>query len=62
MQVVSGIWFSRCNVEDAPDNELVEFFVEKLVESITPDGTYGVPIYVFISEDASFSCIPTASE
>jgi hypothetical protein len=39
-----------------------ELFVQTLVESISRDGSYGVPIYTFISDTGSFSCVPTASD
>jgi len=62
LDAATSIWISGCDDENAPDNELTEFFVEKLIESIAPDGSYGVPIYVFISDNASFSCVPTAPD
>ena len=63
MEAASGIWFSGLQEDNDIDiNVWAEFFVKSLVESIKPDGSYGVPIYVFISDHASFSCIPSAPE
>ena len=62
MEAASDIWITNCSSDDLPDNSLVEFFIGKTVESIMPDGSYGIPIYVFITDEASFSCIPTAED
>ena len=64
MEAASGIWLSGARDDSNPDNikVWVDFFVKSLLESIAPDGSYGVPIYVFISDHASFSCVPSAPD
>ena len=62
MKAASGIWFSGTKSDNAPDNVWVDFFVKTLVESIESDGSYGVPIYTFISNHASFSIVPSAPD
>ena len=62
MEAASELWFHGIQGGNAPDNVWIEMFVKTLVESIEPDGSYGVPIYVFISDTASFSVVPTAPD
>ena len=62
IKAASEIWFYGSRDGSKPDNVWVEFFVKTLVESIKPDGSHGVPIYTFISDHASFSVIPSASD
>ena len=59
VEAASGIWF--INGEE-PDNVWVEFFVKTLVENIPPDGGFGVPLYTFLTDEASFTVVPTAPD
>jgi len=62
MEAASDFWFRGIQNNNAPDNVWIDFFVKTLVESIEPDGSYGVPIYAFISDHASFSAVPSTSD
>ena len=62
MEAASGFWFHGSQDGNALDNVWIEMFVQTLVESIEPDGSYGVPIYVFISDTGSFSVVPSAPD
>ena len=60
LRACSGLWFTS-QAEDAeePDKDWCEFFVRTLAENIGPDGSYGVPMYTFISDGASFTVVPS---
>jgi len=59
MEAASGFWYSSDEGGQPPDQVWIEFFVQTLMESIEPDGSYGIPIYVFISDAGLFSVVPT---
>ena len=59
IEAASAIWFTH---GEEPDNVWVEFFVKTLVENIPPDGSFGVPLYTFITDNASFTVVPTAPD
>lgn len=40
--------------------EWVKYFIRTLFENITPDGTYGIPMYSFDNNTADFTAVPTA--
>lgn len=57
---IGGIWLVPENGEaEEPAEEWVEFFIKTLVENISPDGAYGVPMYTFISDEGDFTVVPT---
>jgi hypothetical protein len=60
MKFVSGVWVTP-QVEDAepPAKEWIKFFIKTLAESIDEDGSFGYPMYTFISDTGDFTCIPT---
>ena len=64
MEAASNFWYNGVQRDNLPDdiNVWLNFFVQTLLESIAPDGSHGVPIYTFISDHASFSCVPTAPD
>jgi len=59
IEAASNLWYHGSKDGNSPDNVWVELFVKTIVESIEPDGSYGIPIYVFISDTGSFSIVPT---
>lgn len=62
MEVATGIWITP-QIKDAepPAHEWIEFFIEKLLESINADGSYGVPIYSFVNDACDMTVIPSMS-
>jgi len=62
IEAASDLWYHGSTDGNSPDDVWVELFVKTLVESIEPDGSYGIPIYVFISDTGSFSIVPTAPD
>ena len=61
-EAATDIWIIP-QVEDAepPAHEWIEFFIEKLLESIEADGSYGVPIYSFVNDTCDLTVIPSKS-
>jgi hypothetical protein len=59
IKAVSDFWCWNGRDDKEPDKVWIELFVQTLVESIEPDGSYGVPIYTFISDTGSFSVVPS---
>ena len=59
-QPATGIWIipQKENAKQ-PSREWIEFFIEKLAESIEDDGSYGVPMYSFINDSCDMTVIPT---
>ncbi len=56
----SGIWITpQKEGAEAPAQEWIEFFVEKLMKSIEDDGSFGVPIYSFVNDTCDMTIIPT---
>lgn len=45
-----------------PPMEWVTYFINTLSEIIRPDGSFGVPILVFMSEESGFTVVPTPPE
>lgn len=59
-EAASGIWVTpQKDGADPPANDWIEFFVEKLMESIEEDGSYGIPIYSFVNDTCDMTIIPT---
>lgn len=44
---------------DPPTREWIDFFVKKLLESIDEDGSYGVPIYLFVNDTRDMTIVPS---
>lgn len=47
---------------DPPTREWIDFFVKKLLESIDEDGSYGVPIYLFVNDTRDMTIVPSKPE
>lgn len=63
MKVCSNVWATPQRQDaPAPSNDWVDFFLQTLSGNIEKDGSYGVPMCVFMSEKASFTTIPTGKE
>ncbi|WP_251178065.1 hypothetical protein [Adlercreutzia agrestimuris] len=60
---MSGIWITP-QIEDAepPTEEWVEFFIDKLMGSVSSKGSYGTPVYSFVNNETDLTVIPTESE
>lgn len=59
-RAATGIWITpQSENACAPSGEWIEFFVDKLMQSINEDGSYGVPIYSFINDDSDMTVIPS---
>ena len=56
----TGVWLIP-QYEDAsePAREWIEFFIRKLIQGLNEDGTFGVPMYTFISDYADFTVVPS---
>lgn len=59
-QAKSGIFMTpqKDNAE-GPAEEWIEFFIRILINGIEPDGSFGYPMYTFISDEADFTVVPT---
>ena len=59
-KIVSGIWVtSQKENAEQPSTEWVSFFLEKVVEAIDEDGSFGVPIYSFITDTSDMTVVPS---
>ena len=59
MQVASGIWATPQTADaETPSYEWSAFFVETLTNHIAADGSFGVPMYTFISDSGDFTVVP----
>lgn len=62
-EAASGIWITpQKDGADPPAREWIEFFVEKLLESIEEDGSYGIPIYSFVNDTCDMTIVPMKPE
>ena len=59
----TGLWVTP-QTKDAgePPREAIEFFISVLLDSITPDGSFGVPIYTFFNENGNVTVVPASLE
>ena len=58
-EAASGIWITPQKAgADPPSNDWIEFFVEKLMECIEEDGSYGIPIYSFVNDTCDMTIVP----
>ena len=56
----SGLWMvPQSDDAEEPVREWIEFFIEKLVQGLNDDGSFGIPMYTFISDTADFTVVPT---
>ncbi len=61
-EAATGVWVTpQTEGAEAPAHEWVEFFIEKLLESIREDGSFGVPIFSFVTDTCDMTVVPTAS-
>jgi hypothetical protein len=56
----SSVW-GRYQVPGAmrPSDDWVKFLIRTLFEHIADDGSYGVPMYAFVNDNADFTAVPT---
>ena len=51
------------NTEDGKEKNIdrawVEFFIKTLVENISDDGSFGIPMYSFVNDKSDFTVVPT---
>lgn len=61
--VGSGLWVTpQIENADPPEQEWVEFFIQTLVDNIGSDGSFGIPMYTFISDSADSTVVPTQAQ
>lgn len=59
-QVASRVWYDKQKSDaEIPSEDWVYFFIDKLVECIEDDGSYGVPMCSFVTDDADMTVAPT---
>ena len=57
---VAKMWLTpQADDAEQPAKEWISFFIQKLFEGIKDDGSYGVPIYSFVTNTADMTVIPT---
>lgn len=62
-EAASGIWITPQKAGAEPPAQVwIEFFVEKLKESIEDDGSYGTPIYSFVNDACDMTIVPAKPE
>lgn len=60
MQPVTGIWITPQEENAAePSEEWTRFFVSTTMDNISEDGSFGIPMYTFISDICDFTVVPT---
>ena len=60
MQAVTGIWITPQEENaDEPSEEWIKFFVSTVMSNIGEDGSFGIPMYTFISDTCDFTVVPT---
>ena len=58
-QAATGLWVTpQKDGAEPPDQAWIEFFLEKLMESISDDGSYGIPIYSFVNDTSDMTIVP----
>ena len=62
-KLATGVWVTS-QEEDAvpPAEDWIEFAIEKLMESIAEDGSYGIPIYSFINDTCDMTIVPASPD
>ena len=56
-----GVWITPDASDEEPLERIwCEFFLSTVMRNIAEDGTYGVPMFTFCSDDADFTVIPAA--
>ncbi len=59
-KVGSGLWITPQKKEaEPPSKDWINFFIETLVNNIDKDGSFGVPIYVFVNDSADMTVVPS---
>lgn len=59
-EAATEIWITpQTDNVDPPAQEWIGFFVQKLIESIDEDGSYGTPIYSFVNDTCDLTIVPT---
>ena len=58
-EAASGIWITpQVDGAESPDRSWIEFFVQKLLEGIGEDGSVGLPIYSFVTDNSDMTIVP----
>lgn len=52
----------KYDAEDDIDGAWVEFFIKTLVENISEDGSFEIPMYSFVNDKSDFTVVPTMNE
>ena len=59
----SGIWVTeQAEGAEPPSQEWIDFFVETLVNHIEPDGSFGYPIFTFVTDTADMTVVPAKDD
>ena len=62
-KLATGLWVTPQEEDaEAPARDWIEVFIKTLVSSINEDGSYGVPIYSLVNDNADLTVVPTAPE
>lgn len=62
-EAATGIWITpQADDAEPPAQDWINFFVEKLLEGIDEDGSYGIPIYSFINDTCDMTIVPEKPE
>ena len=62
MTVASRVWITpQVEGAEAPAEEWVEFFIEKLAQGIDDDGSFGYPMCSFVTDEADMTLVPADS-
>ena len=59
-EAASGFWVTQ-QVQGAeqPSQEWIEFFIKTLIENIEEDGSFGYPMYSFLTDESDLTVVPT---
>ena len=56
----SGLWITEQKGDaEHPSQEWIEFFIKTLLNSIDVDGSFGYPMFTFVTDDADMTVVPT---
>ncbi len=62
-EAATGLWVTpQKSGAEEPDRSWLEFFIEKLMESIKADGSFGTPVYSFVTDDSDMTVVPEYPE
>ncbi len=63
LETFTGLWMTP-QVEGAkePDELWIEFFLKTLIKNFKEDGSYGMPMYTFVTDTSDFTVVPVAPD